>query len=455
MMATDKSPSGTTDEKDNTTLIKKPKRGKPTPLIENTKDVIENGNDSLSETISARLSKSSDTKKANESALLTSTSSIPKDDNTGRNSYRAASTNSIPIDVNTGRNSYRATSTDSLPKDDIAGRNSYQATSTNSIPKDDNAGKNNYRATLTNSISIDDTPARNSNRSNKQLTPLQSTYSGSQTYQHVELTAVTDDDDDEDPKRDLRREIKPTNHITTDPETMLSSYTTGGENDTIEIHEFSLADIDAYLDIYFETLNNRLGHLIGSREQLQEFRLALKTRISSDTNSNEYQNVLLGKMNGDVVAAVKLSFPGEPGTIANTNILPQSSSCFTSMRRWMIRNANYTPTNIEECYIEMIGVKTAFRNNGIGGAMMECVEHFARQAGARLLTIHVHDDQLRQYFGRSGFSLDHTDNSAIWKWLVERQNVLKMSKTLSSEDDPSMDNVGGHNNESMAGSEGE
>ena len=35
---------------------------------------------------------------------------------------------------------------------------------------------------------------------------------------------------------------------------MVSSYTAGGENDVVEIHEFTYADIDTYLDIYFDTL---------------------------------------------------------------------------------------------------------------------------------------------------------------------------------------------------------
>jgi hypothetical protein len=56
------------------------------------------------------------------------------------------------------------------------------------------------------------------------------------------------------------------------------------DNDVIEIHQFSLADIDAYLDIYFETLNNRLRHYIGGDEEIQQFRQATKARISKKTN---------------------------------------------------------------------------------------------------------------------------------------------------------------------------
>jgi GNAT superfamily N-acetyltransferase len=238
---------------------------------------------------------------------------------------------------------------------------------------------------------------------------------------------------------------------------MVQSYTSG-DNDVIEIHEFSLVDIDAYLDIYFETLNNRLRHFIGDDEQLQQFRLATKNRITSDTNSREYQNVLLGKMNGEVVAAVTLSFPGETTTISNTHILPQASSCLTSIRRWMIRNANYIPSNMEECYIEMIGVKNPYRNHGIGAAMLECVEHFARQAGAVLLTVHISGDQLRNYFQRFGFLIENTDNSAFWKWLVERQSTQKMAKPISPSDentDYPMDNTSSYINESMVGSQDE
>lgn len=63
--------------------------------------------------------------------------------------------------------------------------------------------------------------------------------------------------------------------------TRLSSYTAGsGENDVIEIHQFSAADVDAYLDIYFNTLDNRLRHYIGPDDQLRQFRETMKKRIS-------------------------------------------------------------------------------------------------------------------------------------------------------------------------------
>jgi RimJ/RimL family protein N-acetyltransferase len=140
-------------------------------------------------------------------------------------------------------------------------------------------------------------------------------------------------------------------------------------------------------------------------------------------------------MNGEVLAAITMSFPGETPTISPTSVAPEQSSCFTSIRRWMTQRANYIPTNMEECYIEMIGVKTGYQNNGIGTAMLECVEQFARQAGANRLTIHTSGPRLRNYFERFGFTTDHTDRSALWKWLVERQTIDKLMKNLSLDQD--------------------
>jgi hypothetical protein len=307
------------------------------------------------------------------------------------------------------------------------------------------------------SQSSDPSSNRNSNRLHQTLTPIEISQSIeknrdiTQKFDQIELSTVTDEDDDDE----QRNKIQPTNSLLTDHSTMVQSYTSEN-NDVIEIHEFSLADIDAYLDIYFETLNNRLRHFIGEDEQLQQFRLGTKNRINSDANSREYQNVLLGKMNGEVVAAVTLLFPGETPTISNNNLLPQANSCLIPIRRWMIRNANYIPKNMEECYIEMIGVKAAYRNHGIGAAMLECIEHFARQAGALLLTVHTNGEQLRNYFQRFGFDPDHTDNSAFWKWTVERQSILKLAKTISAGDgniDYPMDNTSSYINESTVGSE--
>ncbi|CAF1643682.1 unnamed protein product, partial [Didymodactylos carnosus] len=51
------------------------------------------------------------------------------------------------------------------------------------------------------------------------------------------------------------------------------------DGDELEVHQLSVGDIDAYLDIYFETLNNRLKHLIGGDQKLIEFRNATKERL--------------------------------------------------------------------------------------------------------------------------------------------------------------------------------
>ena len=311
---------------------------------------------------------------------------------------------------------------------------------------------------------VNESTDRNTYQLEKTLTPVESAPSTitnndeAQNFHQIELTAVTDEDNDDD-EREQRIGLPLANLNISDHDTMVSSYTTGGgDNDIIEIHEFSLADIDAYLEIYFETLNNRLRSFIGENDQLEQFRLATKNRINSDLNSREYQNVLLGKMNGEVVAAVTLSFPEEATTVSNDQILPQANSCVTSIRRWITRNANYVPMNMEECYIEMIGVKSAFRNSGIGAAMLECVEHFAQQAGALLLTVHTNSEQLRNYFLRFGFVIDHFDSSAYWKWAIERQSITKMSKIISpvyENGEQPMDNASGHVNESMVGSANE
>ena len=97
--------------------------------------------------------------------------------------------------------------------------------------------------------------------------------------EEIELTEIMDEDDGE-PERERRlayehRELE----NSTEPMTMISSYTTGGENEVIEIHQFSVADLDVYLDIYFDTLNNRLRNYVGGNDQLNQFRASMKNRI--------------------------------------------------------------------------------------------------------------------------------------------------------------------------------
>lgn len=145
-------------------------------------------------------------------------------------------------------------------------------------------------------------------------------------------------------------------------------------------------------------------------------------------------------------------FPKESPTIPQTGNIPQQNSCMKSVHHWMAQKSNYVPANMEECYIEMIGVKSAYRNHGIGSAMLECVEYFAQQAGATLLTIHTNGPQLRNYFQRFGFTVDNADNSAFWKWIVERQSINKLSKTLAPNQENVHDMTGSYINESMVGS---
>ncbi|CAF3725697.1 unnamed protein product [Rotaria socialis] len=267
-------------------------------------------------------------------------------------------------------------------------------------------------------------------------------------FNEYEVANVADEDDEDERDRHVVSQSL-SQSMTDRDNTMVSSFTTGGDNDVIEIHQFSSADIDAYLDIYFETLNTRLRRYIGENEELQQFRTAMKARINSTPNASEYQNVLLGKINGEVLAAVTMLFPKETPTIPQTSDSQPRSSCLTPVHRWMVRKANYVPSNIEECYIEMIGVKNAYRNHGIGSAMLECVEHLARQAGANILTVHITGQQTQSFFQRFGFTMDNTDSSPFWKWLVERQAITKLSKILPSDDENNDQITNSYLNESM------
>ncbi|CAF2103926.1 unnamed protein product [Rotaria magnacalcarata] len=292
-------------------------------------------------------------------------------------------------------------------------------------------------------------PTINSDSRNNQTESDSPNLDRTRKFNEYEVTSVADEDDDED-ERDRHVVSQSLSQSMTDRDnTMVSSFTTGGDNDVIEIHQFSSADIDAYLDIYFETLNTRLRRYIGENEELQHFRTAMKTRINSNPNASEYQNVLLGKINGEVLAAVTMLFPKETPTIPQTSDGQPRSSCLTPVHRWMVRKANYVPSNIEECYIEMIGVKNTYRNHGVGSAMLECVEHLARQAGANILTVHINGKQTRSFFQRFGFTMDNTDSSPFWKWLVERQTITKLSKVLTSDGENNDHITNSYLNESM------
>ena len=100
-------------------------------------------------------------------------------------------------------------------------------------------------------------------------------------YNQVEVSSIPDEDDDDIGGEDKYPPQRVSQRTNDQEATMVSSYTTGGgDNDVIEIHQFSQADVDAYLDIYFETLNSRLRHYVGQGDQLQQFRVAMKNRIS-------------------------------------------------------------------------------------------------------------------------------------------------------------------------------
>jgi hypothetical protein len=113
-------------------------------------------------------------------------------------------------------------------------------------------------------------------------------------FNAYEVTSLPDDDSDDNIQSNKQIVSERPSQITSEYEnTIVSSYTTGGgDNDVIEIHQFSSADIDAYLDIYFETLDNRLRRYIGEDEQLQQFRVAMKNRIRKNIFDKKKYNFL-------------------------------------------------------------------------------------------------------------------------------------------------------------------
>ena len=234
-------------------------------------------------------------------------------------------------------------------------------------------------------------------------------------------------------KNSVEKEMRSASNATRHASSMITIYgdSSSDNDDVIEIHQFSLDDLDAYLDIYFDVLDRRLRYLIGSDDEIDRFRQSMKNRISSNLNSPEYERVILGKMYGSVVAAALLKFPGDPTSIPADRFSVKSKFCFNSLHFWLMTKSTYLPQKAEECYIEMIGVKENFRNLGIGTVMLESIEDLARQAHITLITTHVHNERLENYFERSNFHYDKSDRSAFWKWIIERDNFKKFSKTIS------------------------
>ena len=109
-----------------------------------------------------------------------------------------------------------------------------------------------------------------------------------------EMISIPDEeDDDEDDGQESGVGMERPSQRTTDPDTMISSFATSGESEVVEIHQFSVADIDVYLDIYFETLADRLRHHLGTEDQVRQFRADMKTRISNaDDRSTELEGIV-------------------------------------------------------------------------------------------------------------------------------------------------------------------
>lgn len=102
-------------------------------------------------------------------------------------------------------------------------------------------------------------------------------------FHHYELTSVVGEEQNRQREKRLiapKFSISINEHDTI----MESSVVTSGDNDVIEIHQFSSSDVDAYLDIYFETLSYRLKCYVGEDEVVQQFRVAMKNRISKKTS---------------------------------------------------------------------------------------------------------------------------------------------------------------------------
>jgi len=145
-------------------------------------------------------------------------------------------------------------------------------------------------ATLEMSLHSDRSNEPTSLHSERSNEPSSSDIDQTRKYNAYEVTSLPDDDSDDNYQPNGKIVSERPSQITSE-HTMVSSYTTGaGDNDVIEIHQFSSADIDAYLDIYFETLDNRLRRYLGEDEQLQQFRVAMKNRIRKNKFNKKKRN---------------------------------------------------------------------------------------------------------------------------------------------------------------------
>lgn len=200
--------------------------------------------------------------------------------------------------------------------------------------------------------------------------------------------------------------------------------------DIVEIHRFSLDDLDEYLEIYFDAFSSRLTNFFSTDDQFSIFHDEMKSRIETDFKSIEFENVLLGKIDGKLVGAAFLLFPGQTSSFLSQTISLQSNFCFASIQRWIFDKIIYKTNNEQECHIEMIGVRPEYRNFGIGTAMIESIEDFARERGATFLTAYASNEHSQNFFQRSNFQVDHSDRSSLWNFIFGHEKSKKFSKTI-------------------------
>lgn len=191
-----------------------------------------------------------------------------------------------------------------------------------------------------------------------------------------------------------------------------------------------LADAKPLARLWMATFPDKFGPILGEKAEpvLCDW-LRLSQRHLGTTT--------IAELDGQFAGFITLETPAAPHVDDGRwlwHALQLNNSIFGALRGLVLMSLIDTqrPTNPYEVYIEMLGVDSAWRGQGVGSCLIRHAENTAHQQGAGQLALAVVSDNIPaiHLYKKLGFKIKSEHRSRRLRWVTGHCGYYEMVKRL-------------------------
>ena len=198
----------------------------------------------------------------------------------------------------------------------------------------------------------------------------------------------------------------------------------------INLRPAILADAGVLAQLWVATFPDKFGPILGDKAEavLSDWLRLSKRHLQTTTVAEVEQGVV-----GFIVLETPLAPMADDGRWL-WHALQLHNGIFGSLRGLLLMMLvdNNHQCGSDEVYIEMLGVASGWRGQGIARGLMRHAETVARAAGVNWLSLEVASDNKPaiQLYEKLGFELKKEHHSRILKWITGHPGFFEMAKPL-------------------------